>query len=163
VSTHRWTVATEGGPLLIGDLTNISAWRGVDDYAAALDTLDDGKPGRSVPVGEGVAVLWDIPTGVATVARHSRVRVLLEAPMRAGRRPSVSDFGVIDVGSGWLGILWAAESGSDLATADPEDEGQPTLAVGGSSLIVQVQPGQYSTTCHEADRRSIVVLERAED
>ncbi len=154
-------VSTEGGPLLIADHAIAKAWAGIDgdgrDYSRACEVLDGGDaPGAMLQVSTGSAVIWDMPTGTAEIWRESPDHLCISRPWLSpndaddqskllARLPSqvTTPIGRFEVTSGWIVIVWAAESGRDYRDVEPTDGRCLNLSVGAAGIIVALPPGHY--------------------
>jgi hypothetical protein len=65
---------------------------------------------------------------------------------------------MIVVASGWLVVLWAAEDGADLREHAPFDGLAPELAIGGSTLILQANPGPLFLDLSDANGMSFRLM-----
>src|SRR5438132_5533412 len=151
------SVSTEGGPVLLADLDGVGRWQGIDgdDYARACAQLDESHAtGFELTLGSRIAAIWDIPPGTAEVWRSSTIELVLSRPWLAeheehGHALAVApfvhaaQFATIEIVSGWLTVLWAAESGGDVTVAEPTDGYALDLSVGNAGLIAALPPGRY--------------------
>lgn len=127
-----------------------------NDYQRVCDLLnaDPGVPGLEVEVGAQRGVIWDMPTGTADVWRRAadsivvsrtwlepgsnRAEFFASLPAR-----SLMRFGELSVVSGWLVIVWAAESGVEIGQVIPADGRTFDLSVGNAGIVVALRPGAY--------------------
>jgi hypothetical protein len=159
-------VSTEGGPLLIADRELAAGWTGAfgTDYQRACDLFDADPdvPGGPVALNGGWGMVWDMPTGTAEVWRRGAAQLTIsrpwvdpddvtsgqladEPPRRAAR------FGQLEIRSGWLLIVWAAEEGREASFTAPGDGVALDLSIGHAGLIVAVPVGQYALAHDEVE------------
>jgi hypothetical protein len=155
------SVSTEGGPLLVADLSVALTWRGTDgdgrDYQRACDLLerDPFARGTFIEVAGREALLWDMPTGTADVWRRGDGALVLNRTW-VDNRDSELNFplrlppvnlrllGQLVVRTGWLAVLWAAESGRDIERISPRDGLALNLSVGNAGLLAVLPNGVYN-------------------
>lgn len=151
-------VSTEGGPLLIVDFNAARGWSGVDggDYqrvSGGLDAHEDLR-GLQVEVLGEPALVWEMPTGTADVWRRSDQSLLLCRPWlepESRHEELLADLppndplhiGHFRLTSGWLVVVWAAETGSELAQVLPQDGLALDLSVGSAGIMLSLAPGDY--------------------
>jgi len=151
-------VSTEGGPLLIVDFNAASRWFGVEggDYERITDLLlaRQEPSGLQIEIAGEPALIWQMPTGTADVWRRSDGSIVLCRPwlhpgsnnqeLLAGLRPNEPiEVGRVRVKSGWVAIVWATESGSDVAQVTPGDGLSLDLSVGSAGVIAGLPRGEY--------------------
>jgi hypothetical protein len=177
-------VSTEGGPLLLADRETALIWTGAidGDYkraCALLDTepdVNDRQAATQMELPEGTVVLWDMPTGTATIWRQDESSLILcrawlddEADLArlAGMPPNEPlTFGRLTVHSGWLVIVWATECGEDIAAIPPSDGLSLNLSLESAGITVALPEGDY--VCYRdtveigaaSARRCIVTLSK---
>lgn len=162
-------VSTEGGPLLIADAALARSWRGIEgdnksDYTRACKIFESGDPpGGAIPLGSGQAVVWDMEgPGVADVfAPNSTCMIIVRAWLdnlegseefdaveKLAHVPIgvATELGILEITSGVLAILWAAEDGECIESLDIPEDGRPTgkSASEASSLLIGLHEGRYS-------------------
>jgi hypothetical protein len=154
-------VSTEGGPLLLIDRAGVGEWSGIegDDYTRACALLDEQGNASAIDVGSHRGLLWDMPTGTADIWRVASDRLVLsrpwlnpddestpEAQARSLAELPGSDslvLGRLHVSSGWLALLWAPQSGSQILQVPPTDGLALDLSVGHAAAVVGLPPGAY--------------------
>ena len=160
---HVGHVSGEGGPLLLADAHLLVGWRGTEeggaDYARAASLFDEQDPepdGVEIPLGAGHGVLWEMHgAGTTDVFREDDDVYLVRSwlddesalPDLAEAEPfEQTRLGAIDVRSGALAILWAAESAICLDPESVAHGGRPGFAtsIDGAALILRVPPGRYA-------------------
>ena len=157
-------VSTEGGPLLVGDLDLARSWRGAfgdgADYGRACQALETaaGARGVQIEVNGKPAIVWDMPTGIAEVWRLTANSLVLSRPWFADNvdvdlvgyqlatLPAQTQvvLGNLDLSSGWLLVMWAAEDGGDVIHIDPIDGLTLNLSVGDAGVIAALPAGRYA-------------------
>jgi hypothetical protein len=165
-------VSTEGGPLLIADREVVVDWNTVlgddTDYRRACEPLDRSPQmrGFQLDVAGEAAIVWDIPTGTSDVWRRSPRSVVLsrcwvDRDDESARRSVASlppvdplGLGTFKLESGWVVIIWAAESGPDVAKQAPSPALALNLSVGGSGIVVDMPRGDYAVYCDEVTEGS---------
>jgi hypothetical protein len=162
------TVSSEGGPILLADASVAQAWNGVhgdgSDYERVCVLLDQTPDGARILIGSGEGLLWDAGgPGTVDIVRKSSSELVLfrswsDIPLEAmqaaaidgSRLPVASDatrLGRLRVDSA-LAILWSVESGRGVDSSGREEVSIPRkLSVGGSGLVVTLNPGVYAITC----------------
>lgn len=157
-------VSTEGGPLLIADRTAIASWAGVDtdDYDQLARALDVSEP-RALAVTRGglLGLAWNVPTGTTQIWRTGPSSLLLtrswvddvkdlpdlaNLPMENGEA-----LGAVSIRSGWLVVVWAAESCESVLAVEPKDGLSLDLSVGGAGLVIRMATGEYECRGDEVD------------
>ena len=150
-------VSTEGGPLLIVDFKSAPGWTGIEgDYQRVTDRLNAGKNnyGIQVEIGGKPAVIWEMPTGTADVWRDSEDSLILCRPwldlnsdsdeVLASLPPKdPTRIGRVRIYSGWVVVVWATETGEDIAANLPAEGRQLDLSVGSAGVIARLGPGEY--------------------
>lgn len=163
-------VSSEGGPLIVCDSAALCKWRGAfgsDHFERACESVDAERPVGEIIVGGDVVLSWEIGgVGSADVIeiegslfvvrywaddfldRETLVHAMAESE---GQR-KVTDT-ILDLPSGIVVVLWAAEDGSKLAIGPPPC-GTPDgeLSIGDGAIYVQVDAGKL-LVCH----REVVV------
>jgi hypothetical protein len=159
-------VSTEGGPLLIPDRDAATKWAGgedeAEDYLRACAPLDadPNLPGHQVSIDDQSGVIWDMPTGTATVWSRADESLVVsrtwlpEEDPRSGFLASLHPdnavlIGYLDVQRDWLVILWSAENGRPIAGHPPADGASLDLSVGQAGIVVAVSPGTYACYADE--------------
>ena len=165
--------------MLLVDALLAPSWSGSDgeDYDRACTLLMNGKiPGASILVGTGSGILWDIQ-GPGTVDVYSNeqghfvlVRVWLddaedeqEMLSKLARLPMQqhNEVGLLNITSGVLAIIWAAEAGQCVHYMPSEHSFhvmEEETATGESVLLVTIPKGTYSCLVDEIsidDNKSI--------
>ena len=162
---HLGTVSTEGGPLLLADLEDLRLWGGTDtnDYSRANEVLDRQAvpPGAVLSLGANTALLWDMPTGTADVFRRSVCEIVIvrawtsdeDKVTYVASLPSEKAvvIGKLNVRSGFIGIVWATENGSDIVKGSPADGQAIGFAVEQSGMIAAMPAGLYTLYHDEPD------------
>ena len=174
-------ISAEGGPLLIADAEVVRSWRGVEggDYerASALFDADSLLEGGVLSIAGSDAVLWEMRgPGTAHVLAAKLGEVLLvrmwpkddlgreaDRALRLGTALAESSqrIGSFRVSSGFIAILWAAESGDCICDHDYKHAGRPSgeMAMDDAGLLVKVPPGRYECW-HEAVETELAVARR---
>ena len=156
------TVSSEGGPLLVVEATIARSWRGADndDYERACEILstEPMAEARLISIANGEGLIWDMGgPGISDVFLKSSthlvvvrtwiddpddtqtIAVFANAPLQKHQ-----SLGSLVFKTGIATILWAPESGEGIAPTNFGDsisiEG---LSVGGSGLLVKLEPGNY--------------------
>jgi hypothetical protein len=144
-------VSTEGGPLLLGDRASLVRWTGSegDDYERLTTAFAASEPPAvEIHDDEIEALAWSVPTGTTDVWRVWPTSILLTRSwlgdsdgdsLRLAAAPFAPDapaLGRVRITSGWLGVMWAAETGSDPS-------------VGHSALSVALEAGDYECLSDE--------------
>lgn len=160
-------VNAEGGPLLLGDLECAARWTGAegseDDYSRGC-ALFDAEPdleGAEISVGDGTALLWEMRgAGTAWVFRgHDNTYIVARtwphdpsdsgAPQQFASEPvrSHASLGCLNVSSGTLVVMWAAESGLNLSAAEAVVSGRPSEPPSIEDSILIVHSGITRYRC----------------
>lgn len=160
------TVSSEGGPLLITDAVIAQSWRGAtfveeDDYERVCDILIEAPEaeGILISIAEGKGLIWEMAgSGTSDVFLKNSthlvvVRTWLDDPddtetialFANAPLQEHQHLGSLRIETGIVTILWAPESGQGIT---PKDfSGYSTsiqgLSVGGSGLLVKLEPGDY--------------------
>lgn len=180
------TVSSEGGPLLIADVSIVRSWQGADDedayeHACEILTTVPKAEGKTISIANGTGLLWDMGgQGVSDVFLKSSthiivVRAWLEDPNDVeivtlfANTPiqECQRLGSVTIETGIASILWAPENGEgimpDVISGDAiHIEG---LSVKGSGLLVKLEAGDYqclhdeiSNASEEARRLHLIKL-----
>ncbi|BDI29035.1 hypothetical protein CCAX7_10860 [Capsulimonas corticalis] len=155
-------VDTEGGPFLIADGGIVQSWRGSDDgsldYDRACDILLPAKEGSLLSVDAGQALIWETDgPGTGDVYQINENQwLILRAWLNEDTQIAIDalaqsplinpeDFGVIEITSEVLAILWAPESGSCILDLNVLDNERPMgeMATGSGGLLIKVKNGIY--------------------
>jgi hypothetical protein len=178
-------VSTEGGPLLIADREGALSWKGVfgegnDDYQRVCDRLNVHRnaPGFEIDLRGQAAIVWDMPIGTAEIWRvageslvisrswlelgSSQARFLASLPAK-----NPIPLGTLRLNTQWLVIVWATESGEEIAKVTPSDGAPMDLSVDNAGIVVALPPGGY--TCYHDEvshgsataRRCLIVADQA--
>lgn len=156
-------VDSEGGPLLLVDADLGSFWKGIEseDYDRACKFFDSNphSEGGGISIGHSDGLLWEMNgAGTAYVFSDDDNRVVIvrtwpndilrsDIPeLMASELPdNLKKIGELKVASGFLLILWAAESGECVNSGEGIIEGRPVgdFAIETSGAIIRLQPAQY--------------------
>ncbi len=122
-------------------------------------------------------LIWDMPTGIADVWRLAPRSILLtysdlarfdDAALESlATLPQAypSRLGSIRITTGWLVVMWAADSGSEIGDVEPAPAQPFDLSVGHSAIVIDVPPGLYGLYSDEVGgdagqaRRAFVMSE----
>lgn len=170
---HLDTVSAEGGPFLLADAKVAQSWRGVEgdgsDYERACQIFydDKGAPGGSITIDQTRAVVWEPEgAGIADVLTDQQGRLILirvwidasddtSAVLALAGLPlnAPINIGSLELTSGVLAVLWAAESGDCIETLDIAESERPTgeMADDSSGLLVCLSKGVYSCLHDEVE------------
>lgn len=153
-------VSTEGGPLLIADLSAASKWSGLDgepsDYDRLLGQLQGAgdPPGLQIDLAGIPVVVWQMPTGTAEIWRRDDNSLLISRPwLEAGSHRAAALAGLparnpvligsLHIETGWVVVVWATEAGEEFADLRPGEGRVLNLSVDGAGLVVGLSPGAY--------------------
>jgi hypothetical protein len=172
-------VNSEGGPLLLADAAYGILWSGIDgaDYDRACEFLDSHPllDGGVIPIDGGNGLLWEMNgAGTAHIFDRGDSGLVIvrtwpvdpsrtEIPELMGVEPTsyLTKLGDLDLLSGTLVILWAAENGECIKPEDLHVDGRPSgeLAIDTAGAIVKVEPGQFECW-HDEIRNDLGVARR---
>jgi hypothetical protein len=163
---HVGYMSTEGGSVLLLSAAQASGWHGAGGTGADLERANQvaaeyGRPGTPLPIDDGVAIVWSVPTGTTSAWRLSTDVVVLtrswleesdseewpavERRLAAASLDSSAEHGPdLSIPSGWMLILWSPEDVSDVVIPH-EDGASLDLSIDESSLVVRLDPGTYSS------------------
>jgi hypothetical protein len=164
-------VSSEGGPLLLLDVSILPSWGGADvgDYHRICDWLDrhPDQPGYAAEVGPSEGLVWDVRVGTADVFRVSSTRVVLSQPWlrddaRAGEAVSVPPhaarpFGSLPIRSGGLLAFWSPGRGSEIQLGGSIGDGDAVQVAGidGAGIVVTLPAGTYTAWHDDVDTASV--------
>lgn len=160
VKTALAHVNSEGGPLIISDLERVNVWNGAtspEQYSLACSAISE-RDLATIRIGQVELALWD-PGGPGTtflIKRDSGLVYLvrfwandeltdLQIAGLVDGVPPLSAEASLDVVSGQLLIIWAAEDCSSLSPPSA-DSGIPrdNLSMGRTAFVMSVLPGKYT-------------------
>ena len=109
-----------------------------------------------------IGILWNIPAGTSEVWRGGATHLTISRPWLDAEhdlserlatlpRRSAVPLGEIEIRSGWLVIIWAAEDGREVLQVDPGDGVSLSLFVGHDGLIAELPLGRYVLTQDEVE------------
>lgn len=154
-------VSSEGGPLLLLDVSTLPAWGGTDlgDYQRICDWLDQhpGEPGYETDVGSSTGLVWDFGSGTADVFRESSTRVVFSHAVldvdddtvaeaaASAPRSDAKPFGSFIVESGKVAAIWSPGRGSEIDIEDGVGDGGSLDVAGidGAGIVLTLPSGRY--------------------
>jgi len=157
-------VASEGGPLLIADVSVARLWHGIEnggaDYDRACDIFDSDPnlEGALVEIESGHGLLWEMEgAGIAGVYQLGATIVIargwfgIDDWRNATKLAATIDpinpvlLGSMDFSTGAVAILWATEDGRSIEVVDVTQPERPTgeLSMESAGLLIPIQKGTY--------------------
>lgn len=160
---HLGRIDAEGGPLLIMDADGLPLWEGSGgngtDYQRACQLFDKSPSleGTTISIGNKAGMLWEMKgAGTADVFTNDHLVVTRTwptnsqdntIPQKLAAQPLAicSELGQIQIATGTLVVLWAAENGSNVRPLNGSSHGGQARALPNtfSGLIVQAKSGTY--------------------
>jgi len=161
---HLGYINTEGGPILVMDASLCRFWRGAagdgTDYLRVCQSFDrnPNQAGAPISIGDSHAMLWEMEgAGTADAFINDHLVILRTwpcdprdntVPRKLAAEPLAtgSELGQIQVPTGILVILWAAENGDCVKSLDVSENGRPAgnMAMGSAGLILRLGKGIYN-------------------
>ena len=140
-------VTSEGGPILIMDLRLAPNWSGIEDPATRPppSEIDSAEPphGHLVSLRDGYAFLWNVPAGAVEVRVHDEGEVVLTTGPIDQPWTQLTSHGAIELPTGWLLVLWAAEPGAQIDAGNAVDSQEWDLSMSRTALTLTVPAGRY--------------------
>jgi len=161
---HFGHISTDGGPVLLATLSDVSLWRGIeggvegsdDDRVCQLVDADDTIEGIQIALGAGNAILWDVHGGgtVEVYLPENRHAIMLMRP-RVDEEDGISALaaiafsrdtyiGSITVRQGAVAILDSTENTSLMSGIDSvSGRIKGDFAFTDSTLVLSLNIGTY--------------------